>query len=360
MRETCFGEHGGRVSGRRLRLMALAVSLSALSLACGEESQKLLVVDLNDQSGAARVTRVEVRIAGGRTVTADGPVPAGIGIYVPSDAGDMLVEVVFWDGDCLVGYAQSAIGAPATELTRVPITVGPGNGACGVDGGAGGTGAGVDGGVAGGGGGAAGAGGSAQTGGHDAQGGGSAGTAGDGSAGAGGQAGGSGGQAGGAGGQTGGSGGQTGGSGGQTGGGTAGDGGSGGSQGSGGVGGSGGAGSSVSCGSDAECPSTDYFCDRGCSASAKGSCVLVPRVCTMVYAPVCGCNGTTYGNDCTRQANRVGKAHDGACVSTDPCAGVICAPGYVCCRLDGRCYRQLCVNCCEAAGTGGAGGAVAL
>jgi Kazal-type serine protease inhibitor domain len=72
------------------------------------------------------------------------------------------------------------------------------------------------------------------------------------------------------------------------------------------------------CGGSAGTP-----CDRGLwceaaagqcrTANAPGTCVRAGEICYQLYQPVCGCNGRTYSNDCTRRQARLAKDHDGAC-----------------------------------------------
>lgn len=66
------------------------------------------------------------------------------------------------------------------------------------------------------------------------------------------------------------------------------------------------------CGQDSHyCAMDAGICRR--VADAAGVCTSKPEVCPMIYAPVCGCDGQTYSNNCTAAASGVNIVHEGAC-----------------------------------------------
>ena len=110
-----------------------------------------------------------------------------------------------------------------------------------------------------------------------------------------------------------------------------------------------GGGGATGCRDDADC--MGWSCEmQGCQATT-GVCVPWPAVCEAAPAPVCGCDGVTYWNDCIRQQSHARLSVPEPCRATARACevGADCAvpdascshlqpPGAMCGRGMGACW----------------------
>jgi len=71
-----------------------------------------------------------------------------------------------------------------------------------------------------------------------------------------------------------------------------------------------------SCTSNTDCAEGTSFCfftEGDCGEKGPGVCRPRPEACTMIYAPVCGCDGVTHGSDCAAAGAGVSVRSVGEC-----------------------------------------------
>ena len=74
------------------------------------------------------------------------------------------------------------------------------------------------------------------------------------------------------------------------------------------------------------CQFRSEICDH---ADGTGVCERKPEVCAEIYEPVCGCDGVTYANDCSRRQMGAGFGTPGECrvargCQIGGCGGELC------------------------------------
>jgi Kazal-type serine protease inhibitor domain len=101
------------------------------------------------------------------------------------------------------------------------------------------------------------------------------------------------------------------------------------------------------------------FCSFGatCSSIADGTgvCRTLPAACTLIYAPVCGCDGKTHGSECAAHSQGVSVAAQGECKptpSTDAGGAKICGgfAGLPCARSEFCSFGATCSSIADGTG----------
>ena len=99
------------------------------------------------------------------------------------------------------------------------------------------------------------------------------------------------------------------------------------------------------CTANNECGAGEYCAKYVGDCEGEGECQPKPAVCPDIWDPVCGCDDSTYGNECEAASAGVNVAYEGVCttgcIANNECgAGEYCAKDVGDCEGEGECQPK--------------------